>query len=301
MKNDVELADFAETGSPPFEVIQSAEQRVPYVFNSPHSGRRYPKSFVESSKLSSHSLRGSEDVMVDELFSSVVRIGAPMLRANFPRCWLDVNREPYELDPLLFNERLPGHANSRSMRVAGGLGTIPRLVSENQPIYRKTPKLSDALWRIENIYRPYHDALRKLIAKTAVEFGYCVLVDCHSMPSHGGKKEQGRRPDLIIGDRYGTSCHGSITSNLVSGFVKHGYSAARNKPYAGGFITEHYGRPLKGLHTVQVEVNRALYMDEGRLELSDGFSLLQNDIRKVVSDLVSIPDGDFGPLAEAAE
>ena len=288
MQSEVTKTDFQTPGNLPFEVTRPAEQRVPFVFNSPHSGRQYPASLLESSRLSSHALRRSEDVLVDELFSSVVEIGAPLLRANFPRCWLDVNREPYELDPLLFNERLPGHANSRSMRVAGGLGTIPRLVSENQPIYQKAPQLSDALWRIENVYRPYHDALRKLIARTAVRFGHCVLVDCHSMPSRGGNKEQGMRPDIIIGDRYGTSCHGDISQELVRGFTQLGYSATSNKPYAGGFITEHYGRPLKGLHTVQIEINRALYMDEQRIEPNANFDAFRMVLNGVIAQIADI-------------
>ncbi len=293
--------EFSSVDCPPFSVYAPAQQRVPFIFNSPHSGRLYPKSLKDASNLSDTQLRRSEDVLVDELFASVVKLGAPLLAAHFPRAWLDVNREPYELDPKLFKQRLPAHANIRSMRVAGGLGTVPRLVAENLPIYHTPPTLTQALSRIENIYRPYHETLRKLMARSAVDFGYAVLVDCHSMPSIGGKQEGSSRPDIIIGDRYGTSCHGEISHELIRGFSALGYSVTRNKPYAGGFITEHYGRPLKGLHAVQIEVNRALYIDEASLKPTSGFTTLQADIAKVINSLVSLPDSQFPAIDIAAE
>jgi len=292
---------FDNVDNPPFEISRSAEQRVPFVFNSPHSGRAYPVCLLEASPLTPHALRQSEDVFVDHLFDSVVEIGAPLLKANFPRAWLDVNREPYELDPLLFRDGLPAHANSRSMRVASGLGTIPRIVAENQSIYRELPSLAEALLRIEEIYRPYHEALRRLIARTAVDFGHCILVDCHSMPSQGGRREKADRPDIIIGDRYGTSCNGAISRELLQQFSQKGYSVARNKPYAGGFITEHYGRPLKGLHAVQIEINRGLYIDEVTLQPHRGFRQLSNDIYSIMSSLVSIPDSELPAFPNAAE
>ena len=287
--------------NPAFSVSAPAEQRVPFVFNSPHSGRYYPNSLLAASRLTPPQLRCSEDLYVDQLFSNVVEIGAPLLSANFPRAWLDVNREPYELDPKLFREKLPGHANIRSMRVSGGLGTIPRLVAEHMPIYDTAPTLEEALDRVELIYRPYHETLRKLLAKTVMEFGHAVLVDCHSMPSSGSKSEDQSRPDIIIGDRYGTSCHGSISHELITRFSERGYSVTRNKPYAGGFITEHYGRPLKGFHAVQIEINRSLYVDELTLLPKAGFETLKEDIRNVLNYLVSIPDSRFEPTPIAAE
>ncbi len=287
--------------NPAFSVSAPAEQRVPFVFNSPHSGRYYPNSLLAASRLTPPQLRCSEDLYVDQLFSNVVEIGAPLLSANFPRAWLDVNREPYELDPKLFSEKLPGHANIRSMRVSGGLGTIPRLVAEHMPIYDTAPTLEEALDRVELIYRPYHETLRKLLAKTVMEFGHAVLVDCHSMPSSGSKSEDQSRPDIIIGDRYGTSCHGSISHELIIRFSELGYSVTRNKPYAGGFITEHYGRPLKGFHAVQIEINRSLYVDELTLLPKAGFETLKEDIRNVLNYLVSIPDSRFEPTPIAAE
>ncbi|MEM9733172.1 MAG: N-formylglutamate amidohydrolase [Pseudomonadota bacterium] len=295
------IEPFDETNNPPFMVEAPAEQRVPFVFNSPHSGRHYPASLLKNARLDTVQIRRSEDVMVDRLFSAMPRLGAPLLKACFPRAWLDVNREPYELDPRLFSERLPAHANTHSMRVLGGLGTIPRLVAENMPIYDQSPSLDEGLARVERIYRPYHENLRSLLSKTLMQFGYGVLVDCHSMPSQGGRSERHNRPDIIIGDRYGTSCHGDISRALLDQFTALGYSVARNKPYAGGFITEHYGRPLKGLHAVQIEINRALYMREDTLTLREGFNALQQDIETVMSHVMSLPDGQFSPIAQAAE
>lgn len=281
----------------PFEVRQPIRQTVPLIFNSPHSGAIYPPGMVARSRLSAKDLRRSEDVMVDALFDSAARFGAPQLIANFPRAWLDVNREPYELDPLLFRERLPAHANSRSARVAGGLGTIPRLISEHQPIYHTPPTLEDALSRIENIYRPYHETLRRLIGHTAGRFGHAILVDCHSMPSQGSTRETQERPDIVIGDRYGTSCNEAIALLLERQFDALGYRTTRNKPYAGGFITEHYGRPARGLHAVQIEINRGLYMSESTLRIHDGFDRLKADIEAVMGKMAA-PDA-FTHLAHA--
>ncbi|MEL6503960.1 MAG: N-formylglutamate amidohydrolase [Pseudomonadota bacterium] len=295
------IQTFDDINNPPFVVEAPAEQRVPFVFNSPHSGRHYPSSLLNNARLDAVQIRRSEDVMVDRLFEGMPRLGAPLLKACFPRAWLDVNREPYELDPKLFAERLPAHANTHSMRVLGGLGTIPRLVAENMPIYATAPSLAEGLDRVEQVYRPYHETLRGLLSKTLMLFGYGVLVDCHSMPSQGGRGERHNRPDIIIGDRYGTSCNGDISRALLDQFAALGYSVARNKPYAGGFITEHYGRPLKGLHAVQIEINRALYMQETTLALRDGFDALQQDIETVMNRVVSLPDGQFSPVAQAAE
>ncbi len=294
----VTAGGFNMTTNPPFSVFRPAQQRVPFIFNAPHSGRAYPPELRNASPLTAQQLRRSEDVFVDHLFDSVVEIGAPFLVAHFPRAWLDVNREPYELDPKLFTERLPAHANIRSMRVSGGLGTIPRLVAENLEIYNEKQSLANALDRIETVYRPYHEALRKLMAKTVVTFGYAILVDCHSMPSRGGRNEHEKRPDIIIGDRYGTSCNGEISRNLIRQFADHGYTVTRNKPYAGGFITEHYGRPLKGLHAIQIEINRSVYLDETTLQPTARFENLRNDIASIMAHFVSLPDSHFeAPIA----
>ncbi|NRG17324.1 N-formylglutamate amidohydrolase [Rhizobiales bacterium] len=287
--------------SPAFDVLTPTRRHLPFVFNSPHSGRSYPSSFISSSRLDAASIRRSEDAYVDELFEWVVSLGAPMIRAHFPRAYLDVNREPYELDPKMFEERLPPYANVRSIRVAGGLGTIARIVGESQEIYRKRLPVNEAISRIESIYKPYHRTLRRLLAETHVSFGYAVLVDCHSMPSTIRNPDGGPRPDFILGDRYGTSCSPVLVEAAMESLRAMGYTVSRNKPYAGGFITEHYGRPAKALHALQLEINRALYMDEASLKPHDGFTALSRDLHSFVRDLTEIGGNIFEAGAIAAE
>lgn len=286
-------------GMRPFEIRTPARQSLPFIFNSPHSGRHYPAEFLEMSRLDAKAIRRSEDYFVDELFHAAPEAGAPMMVAHFPRSYLDVNREPYELDPRMFDKKVPPYANVNSLRVAGGLGTVPRLVSENMEIYKQRLPLEDALSRIEKIYRPYHACLRRLIARTHVKFGNSVLVDCHSMPSNIRIPANQTRPDFIIGDRYGTSAHASLSQMAAILLEDMGYTVARNKPYAGGFITEHYGRPGRGLHAIQIEINRGLYIDEKTLKKRHDFHLLQNDLSTFVRDLTTfwVAESDSRPLA----
>lgn len=281
---------------PPFEIISPDRQTVPLVLSSPHSGRYYPQSFLESSRLDQRAIRSSEDLMVDALFASAVELGAPLMRATYPRAYLDVNREPFELDPKMFVGRLPSFANIRSLRVAGGLGTIPRIVCDAQNIYRGPIPVECALERIETVYKPYHDRLRSLLAGTHVAFGQAILVDCHSMPSAMRTGHSRLRPDFVLGDRFGTSCAGELTDAAAQCLRELGYTVCRNKPYAGGFITEHYGRPSRGLHALQIEINRALYMDEASLELHDGFERLRSDISCLIGELIRA--SGMTPLAE---
>ncbi len=284
-----------------FEIIEPGTQRLPFVFNSPHSGRIYPQSFLDLSRLDDHAIRRSEDHYVDELFGFVPDFGAPLLLAHFPRAYLDVNREPYELDPRMFDGPLPPHANIGSVRVAGGLGTVPRLVAENMEIYRGRLPVADALARIEEIYKPYHACLRRLIARTHVGFGMAILVDCHSMPANIRITGSSQRPDFIIGDRYGTSAAAELSRVVVEILEGMGYSVSRNKPYAGGFITEHYGRPVRGLHALQIEINRGLYIDEGTLLKKPGFARLSADLQSFVRALAVHVDDAAAYLPLAAE
>lgn len=271
----------------PFEIRRPLQQTEPFVFNSPHSGRVYTQSFLNMSRLDRLSIRRSEDHFVDELFSGVIRLGAPMLAAHFPRAWLDVNREPYELDPRMFDGPLPAFANIGSMRVAGGLGTIPRLVAENMDIYRGRLSVEEGLSRIERVYRPYHANLRRIIAQTHVQFGKAILIDCHSMPANVRVAGGSSRPDIIIGDRYGASAAHDLSRAAVSFLSGLGYHVVRNKPYAGGFITEHYGRPGRGLHALQIEINRGLYVDEASLEKTAGFDLLKADLGEFAASMMA--------------
>ena len=184
--------------------------QVPLVFNSPHSGRVYPQAFLTASRLDSLTLRRSEDSYVEELFGFVTDLGAPLLYAHFPRAYLDVNREPYELDPVLFRDGLPHYANTQSVRVVGGLGTIASIVSESDEIYREPLSVGAALERINRLYTPYHDTLSSLLVDAQRQFGGAVLIDCHSMPSNPITDQGGGRPDFVLGDRFGTSCNGEL-------------------------------------------------------------------------------------------
>src|SRR5690348_15407179 len=294
------MSEIRDELDPPFEIMEPAAYRGPVLFNSPHSGSIYPREFLTVSRLDIAALRRSEDSFVDALISGVVGQGFPLMRAHFPRCFVDVNREPYELDPRMFEGRLPSFANTRSMRVAGGLGTVARVVGDAQEIYDRRIPVDDALARIESLYKPYHRALRRLFTGIHRDFGAAVLVDCHSMPSNAGIREERARPEFVIGDRYGTACVGIVADVVEQTLRGMGYTVSRNKPYAGGFITEHYGNPAAGLHAVQLEVNRALYMDERRYQRVANFARVAADMETLACRLGEIPRDALRPYRAAA-
>jgi N-formylglutamate amidohydrolase len=271
---------------PPYIVSAPETQVAPFVFCSPHSGSIYPPSFVALSRLSPLSLRKSEDCFVDQLFSPVAAAGVPLIAARFPRAFLDVNREPYELDPELFSGPLPDFANTQSVRVAGGLGTIARIVADGEEIYRHKLPLASGLARIEQLYIPFHAALCDLIETTRRRFGYAILIDCHSMPSASMAPAAGPRPDIVLGDRFGASADCRITRFLKDGLTALGYEVHMNRPYAGGYITEHYGRPAREVHAVQIEINRGLYLDELTLRPTAGFEELRRDLTRLTAPLL---------------
>jgi len=285
-----------------FDVREPATQTIPFVFNSPHSGRLYPSTFLAEANLDALAIRRSADHYVDELFGDAPELGAPLLVAHFPRAFLDVNREPYELDPRMFDGPLPPFVNIGSMRVAGGLGTIPRIVAENMEIYRRRLSVEEAMSRIETIYKPYHACLRKLIARTHARFGLAILIDCHSMPGNIRLSGSDIRPDFIIGDRYGTSASAELSRAALQFLDAMGFSAVRNKPYAGGFITEHYGRPVRGLHALQIEINRSLYVDEVTLDKKPEFPMiaaaLSTFMRQMADFVVDFSGGNSALAAE---
>jgi N-formylglutamate deformylase len=295
------MTRFDGEASSSFEIVEPEHWRAPIIFNSPHSGSVYPEAFLNASRIDLPTLRRSEDSFMDELIDDLSAHGFPVVRVNFPRSYVDVNREPYELDPRMFSGRLPSFANTRSMRVAGGLGTIPRVVGDGQEIYRERLSVDEALSRIETLYKPYHRALRRLIARVHQSFGTAVVIDCHSMPSIGVSRDEPRRPDIVIGDRYGTSCASILPDMVEATMTRLGYSVGRNKPYAGGFITEHYGNPVSGLHVVQLELNRAVYMDERRREKGPRFAQVAADFAALADVLANVPLGDLGPFQAAAE
>ncbi|WP_020177485.1 N-formylglutamate amidohydrolase [Methylopila sp. M107] len=286
---------------PAFDISEPAERDSAAIFNSPHSGARYPESFLAASRLDARALRRSEDAFVDELFACAPMFGAPLMRAHFPRAYVDVNREPYELDPRMFEGRLPPFANTRSLRVAGGLGTIARIVGESQEIYGARFPVGEALARIEAIYKPYHRALKRLIARAYRAHGVALLIDCHSMPSIGVARDDRSRADIVLGDRYGASCSPAIVDFVEQEFRRQGFDTTRNRPYAGGYITEHYGAPASDLHALQIEINRALYMDEQRHEKRRDFAAFVDRMSTIVERISRAPLASFGALRSAAE
>ncbi|WP_119460388.1 N-formylglutamate amidohydrolase [Rhodospirillaceae bacterium SYSU D60014] len=282
------LTDDGADLRPPLELLMPAEQTVPVVFSSPHSGIEYPEEFIAASRLDALSLRKSEDSFVDELFAAAPDHGAPLIRALFPRAFIDPNREPFELDPMMFEDELPAYANITSPRVAAGLGTIARVVASGEEIYKKKLRFADAKARIDRYYRPYHDTLRRLLHATRERFGYCLLIDCHSMPSIGAPMERdaGReRVDFVLGDCYASSCAPSIIDEVERLLRRQGYLVARNMPYSGGFVTQHYGQPAEGIHALQIEINRALYMDEAIIQRSSGFDALYRGMSELVREI----------------
>lgn len=275
----------------PFETIEPAQLDTPLVLSSPHSGALYPARFLAASRLSPHLLRRSEDAYVDALWARASALGVPMLKAHFPRAYLDLNREPYELDPRMFDRALPHFANTRSLRVAGGLGTIARIVGEGQEIYAGKLDVEEALRRIDEFYKPWHQNLRHLLRRAHRQFGFALLIDCHSMPSWigtGTQKQERIDADFVLGDRYGTACAAPFIDLIERQLRQSGYHVQRNKPYAGGFITEHYGNPSAGFHAVQIEINRALYMDEQTLERKVSFEAIAHDLSDLTSRLMAL-------------
>lgn len=284
---------------PPYVVHQPPREPGPVIFCSPHSGRVYPEAFLAATRLKGLTLRKSEDCFVDELFASAPQHGAPLISARFPRAYVDVNREPFELDPELFAEPIPAFANAQSVRVTGGLGTIPRIVADGEDIYAGRLPLAVGYERIERLYQPFHRALAELIEAARQRYGYAVLVDCHSMPSTIVGQPHTARPHMVLGDRFGGSCDARLTRLVRSALAGMNYDVQLNRPYAGGFITEHYGNPRQGVHTIQIEINRALYMDEERLERLKSFdrlaAALEQLIGRIVSEVAML--GAVAPLA----
>ena len=290
----------AELTEAPFVVHRAeAGARSPLVFASPHSGRHYPPDMMAASLLDSAAIRLSEDAYVDELILGATGHGATVIAAAFARAYIDVNREPYELDATMFEDELPDFARGRSARVAAGLGSIARIVAEGQEIYARKLTFAEARRRIELVHQPYHEALAALLAQARAAFGVAVLVDWHSMPAaaartygQSGDMGVGRRGmsgagvcDLVLGDRFGTACAPAITALVERELEAMGYRVARNAPYAGGYTTEFYGKPAARTHALQIEINRGLYLDEASLEPREGFGRLKRDLERVFAAL----------------
>jgi N-formylglutamate deformylase len=270
---------------PPVQTLDpEAGPRTPLVFASPHSGRGVPVGFLSLLRPPSALLRRAEDAYVDRLFACAPELGAPLVAARFARAFVDANREPAEIDPMMLDGPPPAWANSGSLRVANGLGVTPRLTVDGETIHRRRLSLAEVEERIARFHAPYHQAIAQRLDAARAAFGLSVLIDCHSMPA----VENRGGPEVVLGDRFGASCHPAVSDAVERAFVAQGFSVQRNVPYAGGYTTTHYGRPRRGGHAIQVELSRALYLDERTVQPLPSFEPLAQRLRAVVSDLAAI-------------
>ncbi len=293
------LSPKASPDTPAFEVRGAGEPVTPLIFASPHSGRIYPADLLAASALDQHAIRRSEDAFVDELIAPAFERGVSGVLCRTARVYLDVNRDPWELDPSMFEGRLPAYARSQSARVAAGLGSIARVVGEGQEVYARKLSFAEAKARIDQVHRPYHQALSQLIRAARRRFGLAVLVDWHSMPSAASKAEAQRgrlRPDLVLGDRHGASCGRALSALARRTLEDMGYVVGMNAPYAGGFTTQIYGQPADGVHVLQIEIDRGIYLDEEKLERSQDFTRLARDVGKFTDALLA---ADWPRILEA--
>ena len=279
---------------PAYHLLMPDARDTSVVFASPHSGRAYAPAFVRASVLDGHSLRSSEDAFVDQLFSDAPRNGAPLLLAGAPRAYVDLNRSATELDPALIDGvRKLAH----NPRIAAGLGVVPRVVAGGRAIYRGKIPLAVAEARIAAYWAPYHAQLRQLLDQSLAQFGQAILIDCHSMPREAldGIAHVGmQRPDVVLGDRFGASAGAEVVDIVESALVSAGLRVARNAPFAGAYIAQAYGRPARGQHVVQIEIDRSLYMDEASIRPNAGFTQLQSILAQVVAEIAAYGRGGQG-------
>ena len=253
----------------------------PFIFTSPHSGRCYEPEFLAQASAPLSVLRRSEDAYVDQLFESVTELGASFVEAIFPRAFVDPNRGPDELDPRLFVAAPEADFPSPNARTAAGLGVVPRLAADGRSIHPARIAYSEGRRRIDAYYRPYHKALKFQLGKALEQFGKAIVIDCHSMPSSSG-----RGADMVLGDRFGASCERNLINHAEAYFKTLGFAVTRNRPYAGGFTTEHYGQPSQGVHVMQVEINRGLYLREAEVRPSSSMDGLRERLRTWAKSMI---------------
>ena len=284
---------------PGFTLSGDTDGRWPIVLASPHSGRDYPATFLARTRLTLAQLRRAEDAYVDTLLDGAAATGVPRLAARYGRSWLDLNRAPAELDPAMYVE--PFDTAPPSDRVQAGLGVVPRVAGHGLDIYPTRLRLAEARERIERVHAPWHATLAALAARAQVRHGYAIVLDCHSMPTPG--PQPGGPPQIVIGDLHGRSAAATLADAVAGHFADAGLRVARNVPYAGGYTTAQHGRPEHGLHAVQIEIDRTLYMDPARLARHMGFPAIATLLAELVARLLAA-SGGMGlapPFAQAAE
>ncbi|MGR3321362.1 MAG: N-formylglutamate amidohydrolase [Pseudooceanicola sp.] len=282
---------------PPFRLRAPKQQTTSVVFSSPHSGRDYARAFLGESVLDEFAIRSSEDAFVDDLFAPAAEFGAPLLSATVPRAFVDLNRSADELDPALVEGV---RRTTHNPRITSGLGVIPRVVSNGRAIYRGKLTLDEAQARIDRCWRPYHGALQEMLDATHARFGEVVLVDCHSMPHEAVDciaRAGAKRPDVVIGDRFGASADGAVVDRIEEAFTAAGLHVIRNAPFAGAYVTQHYGRPSRRQHAIQIEIDRAIYMNERAIRPNANYDAFSRLLRSVICDLTEIGRAKDLPLA----
>ncbi len=283
---------------PPYRLLEPPRLTTGAVFNSPHSGNDYPPALIARTRLDAVQLRASEDALIDRLFAPAALMGAPLLAATAPRAWVDLNRGPSELDPALIDGI---RASGLNQRIAAGLGVVPRIVSEGATIYDGKISLAEATERIRAVHAPYHAKLESLLMRARSEFGAAILFDCHSMPSdalRAAPRVRGRIPEVVLGDRFGAAASRDIVAETQIAFEAAGFVVARNAPFAGGYITQRYGRPARGLNAVQIEIDRGLYLDQRRVEPNASYAETARRLERVIAQLCAIEPGLSSLAAE---
>ncbi len=286
---------------PAYELTMPGQRSTGTIFASPHSGRDYPWAFLRRSVLDQHVIRSSEDAFVDLLVGDAPAHGAPLLVARAPRAFVDVNRGAEELDPALI--RGVGRA-AHNPRVSSGLGVIPRVVAGGREIYRGKISQGEARARLEEHWYPYHARLQALIEEARLLFGRALLVDCHSMPHEAIEslcRHRSQKPEIVVGDRYGAAADGEIVERIEAAFRAEGFKVARNTPFAGAYTAQAYGRPSRGSHVVQIEIDRSLYMNEQELRPNGNFASMQRSLSRIIAELAEIGRPDAARLPLAAE
>jgi len=285
----------------PFTLAMPAARTTSVVFASPHSGRDYPRTFLRKSVLDERAIRSSEDAFVDLLFQDAPNFGAVLMAAAAPRAFIDLNRSADELDPALIEDV---RKSSHNPRVTSGLGVIPRVVANGRAIYRGKIPLHEAHMRLRDHWRPYHDTLRRLMDDTRAMFGEAILIDCHSMPHEAidsigavGKPH----PQIVLGDRFGAAADQEIVERIEAAFAAAGLRVARNTPFAGAYTAQQYGRPSRGQHVVQIEIDRSLYMDERQVRPNRDFEAFQALLRSVIAEITEIGRAERHEMPLAAE
>ncbi|QYE36464.1 N-formylglutamate amidohydrolase [Polymorphobacter sp. PAMC 29334] len=285
---------------PGFTITPATGPTPPIVLASPHSGRDYPAAFLAQTRLTLAQLRRAEDAFVAEMLVGAAALGVPLIAARYGRAWLDLNRDEAELDPAMFVDPLESHPAQSSDRVIAGLGVVPRIAAAGLEIYPARVRSADAAARIEAVHRPYHAALSALLDDAFAANGFAVLLDCHSMPTP--PPVQGGAPQIVIGDLFGAAAASPLVGAIERYFRAAGFRVARNAPYAGGYTTARHGRPAEGVHAVQIEIDRALYMDPARLVRHTEFDRIETALTRLVAHLkAEVGTMDLGPFAIAAE